>query len=429
MPFLKICYAAENEAPIYQEIKNNKPIKGAINKVLMETWLGVTKSKGDWHYVKTAGEDGWIHKDNCKDKKGLKVFFVDVMQGDGIVVEVGDRRILVDGGPDDNLPRFLRGWQYSYEINNQKRVHIDDVFVSHFDADHYEGLTVLINDPRFSFGTVYHNGIARFTGTKSKRPATYNTDLGKKIKIDGSDYLVTGFDDLESLKKLKDKGGLQPTFYAFAKACIAAKEQGRLKKIKFMKAGDNYRGLTVGNYKFDVQVLGPVVKDHNGTTAFKWFKDSSHTRNGHSLVLRFTYGDSSVLLGGDLNKKSEQHLMASHAPENPFEVDVAKGCHHGASDFADKFMEFLNPYATVISSGDNESYAHPRADAIGCAGKYSKAIRPLVFSTELARSINSAGKILYGMIHFRSDGKRIYMAQMKERRTGADIWDSYEVKK
>ena len=135
----------------------------------------------------------------------------------------------------------------------------------------------------------------------------------------------------------------------------------------------------------------------------------------------------SILLGGDLNKKSEDYLIKKYAPVNPFEVDVAKSCHHGASDFSIDFMDRVKPYATVISSGDIESYAHPRADAIGSAGKYSKGDLPKVYSTELARSINSGGDILFGMINLRSDGDQIYMAQMKEAGGGGDVWDSYTI--
>src|SRR5690606_24647517 len=118
--------------------------------------------------------------------------------------------------------------------------------------------------------------------------------------------------------------------------------------------------------------------------------------------------------------------MAHYGAANPFEVDVAKSCHHGASEFTVEFMKCVNPFATVISSGDNESYAHPRADAIGCAGKYTKSERPLVFSTELARSINAANTILYGMINLRCNGKKIIMAQMKEVAIGGNVWDLYE---
>ncbi|MCU0405332.1 MAG: hypothetical protein MUE99_12380 [Chitinophagaceae bacterium] len=92
-------------------------------------------------------------------------------------------------------------------------------------------------------------------------------------------------------------------------------------------------------------------------------------------------------------------------------------------------MGLVKPYATVISSGDNESHAHPRADAIGCAGKYSKSKRPLVYSTELARSVNMrSNEILFGMINLRCDGKDIFISQMKEAKKASDLWDSYEVK-
>ena len=178
-----------------------------------------------------------------------------------------------------------------------------------------------------------------------------------------------------------------------------------------------------------IEILGPVPRNPTGRIDWPWFSNSSHTRKGHSLVLKFSYSEDgtwgrSFLLGGDLNTEAEEYLMSHYGNANPFLVDVAKSCHHGSADFTVDFMKRLRPFATVISSGDNESYAHPRAEAVGCAGRYSRGIRPTVFSTELARSINSAGDVLYGMINCRSDGEQIVLAQMKERRTGADIWDS-----
>ena len=51
--------------------------------------------------------------------------------------------------------------------------------------------------------------------------------------------------------------------------------------------------------------------------------------------------------------------------------------------------------ATVISSGDNEDYAHPRARVLGASARYGRESRapggellpPLIYSTELARSV------------------------------------------
>lgn len=196
------------------------------------------------------------------------------------------------------------------------------------------------------------------------------------------------------------------------------------------------RSSTVPGYSasrdLTIEVLGPVPRRASGRIDWPWFTDSSHTRNGHSLVLKVKYGEhqgkeKSLLFGGDLNSESEEYLMEHYGQDNPFRVDIAKSCHHGSGDFKEEFMELTKPYATVISSGDNESHAHPRADAVGCAGKYSRGRRPLVFSTELARSVQSGGDIVYGMINCRTDGDQAVLAQMKESRSTYDIWDSYEI--
>ena len=154
----------------------------------------------------------------------------------------------------------------------------------------------------------------------------------------------------------------------------------------------------------DVQmaVLGPVEEDGK----LRWLKDVGKTKNGHSVVLRLRYKQVSMLLGGDLNIPSEELLLERHTGINPrprnederfalvesarevFKVDIAKSCHHGSSDFSSIYLDATWPIATVISSGDNESHSHPRADALGSIGLHSRGTRPLIFNTELARSAN-----------------------------------------
>lgn len=420
-------YAAVNELSVY-----NKPTSGkkVVNKVLLGTWLGVVGQSGDYYEVETAGPDGWVKKKDVTQDKHLKVFYIDNGQGDAVLLEVGNLRVIIDGGPQSHLRNYLAGWQYSHLLDDDKQVHIDYVFVSHFDADHYFGLTPIISDERFTFGTVYHNGIARFNTSKGKRPAKYNRDLGKTIKHNGEEYLTTSFDSLSDLTSIKNGTGLQRGFKKFTEALEKADAEGRLSKVQSLNHTIGaVINQTINGMTFKIDIVGPVLSKVSGKDYFKWLDNSSsHTRNGHSLVMRIEYGNSSLLFGGDLNTASEEHLMDHYGTRNPFRVDVNKCCHHGSSDFSVGFLRKVLPLATVISSGDNESHAHPRADTLGCAGKYTRGVRPKVYSTELARSINSGGDILYGMINLRSDGKRIYMAQMKEKRSGVDLWDSYKIK-
>jgi beta-lactamase superfamily II metal-dependent hydrolase len=422
-------YAGKPETKLYNKPTGKKRI---VNSILLGTWLGVTDERDDgWLRVKTIGPDGWVHQDDTRTDMGLKLFFIDVGQGDCCLIEAPRKRILVDGGPYRNLKSYLTAWKYKWLLQEGHRVRFDTVIVSHFDADHFAGLNWIIKDSRFEFGAIYHNGIARFHSRKNKRPAKYDTDLGRtdahgQVGVVRS-VLKTSFSTIDDAKRLLSEGGLMKTFQTFLEAVVQAHDEGRLGEMKRLTAHDtDVPGFSTGN-ELKIKVLGPVPQIVDGTMEYRWFKDSSHTRNGHSVVLRLAYKNRSFLLGGDLNTDSEEFLLAHYQPQNPFRVDVAKACHHGASEFTVEFMEAVKPYATVISSGDNESYSHPRADAIGCAGRYSRGMRPLVFSTELARSYRSADEIHYGLINLRTDGEKVALAQMLEQRKSSDLWDSYTV--
>ena len=107
------------------------------------------------------------------------------------------------------------------------------------------------------------------------------------------------------------------------------------------------------------------------------------------------YKNARILLTGDLNKES-QKLLLNYVPKEEFKADIAKGCHHGSEDILFDFLKHMNPKATIISSGDNEKYSHPRPLILGASAFHGSTFKgedetidlpPLVYSTELARSV------------------------------------------
>jgi len=181
----------------------------------------------------------------------------------------------------------------------------------------------------------------------------------------------------------------QPFIINSQKAVRNAQSQNRLDKLKRAHNDTPDIVTQINNQPFKIEFLGPVTETINDDRMFCWFTDSSHTRNGHSIIIKITYGIRSILLGGDLNSEAEDYLISQYGTANPFRSDIAKSCHHGSSDFTTEFLGKIRPFATVISSGDNESYAHPRVDTIGtdaicCARKYTRGLRPKVYSTEIA---------------------------------------------
>lgn len=417
----------------FKEITATGKGKTKNNTILMGSYVKLLgQQNGEWEKILAFGIEGWIKSGDLGDSPGFKCFYVDVGQGDGALLEIGGSdngmKILIDGGPNDNLSNYLSKWQYKYYFDKNETVHFDYVFISHFDKDHYQGLIDIINDEHYSFGTIYHAGIAKFDKDKAAFPAVYNTELGTRVAHQGGEYLVTSFESIDDLVALKENGGMLTLLEKFTAAVKNASDQGRINDFKRLDYTSTVAGKTINGQELQFSILGPITHSVNESLAYRWHEDEAHTINGHSIVLKIQYGTRSFLYGGDLNIPSEEELVEHYGEENPFEVDVAKSCHHGASEFTTAFMAKVNPLATVISSGDNESYSHPRADAIGCAGKYSKSLRPLVFSTELARSSNvKTDEIKYGMINLRCDGDKIIMAQMKEAAKAGSVWDLYEV--
>jgi len=422
--------------------KTPKNSAKAVNHVLLGTRLEVDTSKTEtgWLWVDTLGKgaSGWVNEDHVRDDPGLKVFYVDVGQGDGCIVESPQGIMLIDGGPNKNFYKFLR-YRYRHLLRKGETIHINSVVVSHPDADHFAGLTHVLNDPQFSFGTIFHNGIIRFD---RKKPGGKPFDLGtlstKTIDGEARKVLTDSFSTLAQIQVL-DQSQLQFTFRKFWEAAVAAKQQGRLDGARRVTVRDTtlpgYSGSQ--NNTMKVEVLAPVPTSDSGAVQYVGFPSpeepnasptSSHTRNGHSVVLKLTYGEHTFLLGGDLNIPAEEHLLAHYKKkdENPFRVDVAKACHHGSSDFLVDYLKKVRPMVNVVSSGDNKSFDHPTADSLGASARHTRGDYPLLFSTELARAYGSK-RIHYGLINARSNGNVLTMAQMKEQHNKADVWDSFSV--
>ena len=360
------------------------------------------KVKGEYvrAHIRGEKEDVWVREHEIQVERLLEVIFVDIGQGDGcLVVTPKDKHMLIDAGEGDNMYRFLR-WRYG---RFRRKFTFDAGIISHPDSDHYRGFEHLFDDPNIFFETIYHNGIMERFG---------ENPLGKKVKVSGRSFLkelITSKKQLKDFLKVKknwektSKGRVyQKQFPAMLNKAFVNK---KFKKYEMLSIQDGYMPGYGPDEEFTIQVLGPVVEPADAAPPrLRWITDIGKTKNGHSVVLLLKYRNVSLILGGDLNIPSEQLLLSHHtsievppkdsedeealleAARNIFQVDIAKSCHHGSSDFDPLFLRAENPIATVVSSGDNEPHSHPRADTLGSIGLYSRGARPLIFSTELARS-------------------------------------------
>jgi beta-lactamase superfamily II metal-dependent hydrolase len=398
-------FAGYPAAIIYEASDRKKPLK----QLLWGDYVRITgPKKGSVYPVYSRGVKGWMDEQELQSNRLLEVAMVDVGQGDGcMIVTPDDKHILVDAGVGDNLHRFLR-WRYNkFQRSNlnglaatpENPFEFEAIVCSHPDADHYAGFALILKEPNIRVRTIYHNGIFERNGPEPMGPIA---KVGRQSYLTG---LIQSGEDLDEF--LSDSGRWKRKKYATMFA--EARKSGRVTTFRMIgwdrDEGDCYLPGYEADKSLSIQVLGPVLEKVEGGKALRSFGSASKTKNGHSIVFKLRLGNVSMILGGDLNIPSEELLLEKHVDselpsENDlvgrqgfieqarkiFRADIAKSCHHGSADFSSLFLEAVNPIATLVSSGDDEPYAHPRADTLGTIGRFGRGERPLIFSTEISRS-------------------------------------------
>jgi hypothetical protein len=414
------------------------------------------------------------------DEGLLELYIIDVGQGDGVLMRTPDDKWhMIDAGIENEHQMTRKGaanfvrWKFIDDLG-EPGVRLENVVISHADFDHYGGLINLLGGkvtrPDRSFQVdvehLYHCGMGRF----AEAPKLGATVTGTVDPLPNDDYGVRR-DATFITELLSDKTSFRSPARPFDPSFkrLAALVGEVPKEVRRLSHRDTFLpGYEDGTGEVTVRILGPILERTNAGDGLRVLGNESVTRNGHSVVLRVDFGKVRILLTGDSNTAS-QRLLLSYHDLLEFAVDVAKGCHHGSDDIDLRFVRAMKARATVISSGDNEDYAHPRPRVLGASARYGREAKsvkgellpPLLYSTELARSVrlayasrvreiaNAANDLaagdaeirstergavyhglestpistdlVYGLINVRTDGSRVLCGYMKENSSDFEI--------
>ena len=490
------------------------PSSGRKGTYIWGDRVRVLESKPSVKRVSARGVEYWVNNRHLGGEPLLEVYVIDVGQGDGVLVVTPEgHNIMVDGG---NTRAFQNGgknaadfidWKFFKDYvsfadrddPDKTKIQLDAMIATHNDIDHFGGLFDLIDqDDRdkveldcsdVTAEAFYHAGLSWWFNGRDSRGRTKRT-LGPVSSGHYTKLLTDRRFALDAVEDLDnpDFDTLNGSWGQFIRAATELKRRsGAPTAIKRLSTAshDFLPRFGVADGKCAIRLLGPVESDLNGVPALKKFPDGdSKNTNGHSIVLRLDYGERRILLTGDLNTHSQNHIMDHYGAEflAEYKSDVAKGCHHGSHDVSYRFLEGMRPLCTVISSGDAETHDHPRPTIIAASAitgrrlvdhERDSLICPLIYITEIARSvaITNVGEmkeypqprrpfeskkptgadivhntedemarfrlflgtsqsspfhwprldiakivrgLRYGLINIRTDGKRLFFAQMEE---------------
>lgn len=461
--------------------------KAAGFSLLWGDGVHVLEGDGSLRKVRARGQTGWIDKNQLGGMSLLEIYFIDVGQGDGLLIKTPDfRHIMLDGGysrrsqPTGKSAADFIDWKFFKDYGAETIV-LDAMIASHIDFDHYGGLDDLLDVDQvaeldcsgITIDAFYHGGLSHWAAFGETREG-----LGPFEKTaDGRKWFTRLLDDRVSAEAATGGTGpqLRGRWGALIEKVVAARSaSGTPTAIQRLSQQSEWLPGHDAGDEVPIRVLGPIAGEKNGRpTLLRLDTSQSINTNGTSVLLRVDHGKARILLTGDLNAKAHQSLLAEYAGrEDEFTCDVGKCCHHGSEDVSFTFLQHMHAACTVISSGDHEGHDHPRPRVVAASGltgfreiRDDKLVTPLVYSTELARSVElgrpesvvagtgavaveygtdrldevsiaykvtAAGalnpgaergtldrmrvmhKLIYGLVNIRTDGNRIVAATMNE---------------
>ena len=435
-------------------------------ELLWGDMVQVIRRDGGTARARARGLTGTIATSALTSEPLLECYFIDVGQGDGVLVRFPDgRHMLIDGGlarskqqTGKNAADFV-DWKFFSDYGDW-RIDLDWMIASHSDADHYGGLHDLI-DPDMAareeldslavniraFG---HPGLSRFPNEEND--PTDNDGLGPTRTLDGRSVFTRLMGDRADATALTD-GTADPQISGWWKAFVSdvlENDPATEFRLVALDRGDTAEANLPLLDTFTapegadcvVKVLGPATIDDGGSPTLPDLGPKSINTNGHSVCLRLDYGAARILMTGDLNTASMNWLTEAYSGNlDPWKCDVAKACHHGSHDVSYKFLKAINAAATVISSGDNEGHAHPRPEIVAASALSGReqlsddgdrVITPLIYMTEIERSVmlSEISKIEISNLDASSNdatllGKPVSEFSGREFFSNAD-WKDYE---
>lgn len=405
---MAVKYLSVDTAPLYVAASGNKKLL----ELLWGDHVEVIQSGAGRTKVKARGKVGYLDSGAIGNKSLLEVYFIDVGQGDGVLIRTpDDRHIMIDGGykrasqPTGKNAADFVDWKFFKDYGKQK-IHLDVMMASHNDADHYGGLADLLDVAQIAsldakevrVDAFFHAGVGWWvnpTGDRWLGPTTADKKYLTQL-VGNRPQVAAALKDNANPKLQGEWAGLLRNVVATKTSAGTPTPIARLSQVDGVVPG--FDGANGG---VAIRVLAPFERKVGGKPVLHNFGSNqgslaSKNTNGNSLLLRLDYGRSRILLTGDLNTLSQRALLDDYTGNRiEFQCDVAKACHHGSDDVSYEFLSAMRPAVTIISSGDNEGHDHPRPGIVAASATTGylqisddRLVTPLVYSTELARSIN-----------------------------------------
>lgn len=332
--------------------------------------------KFDFGFLKKESESVSVNYSEVDNVRDLKVYFIDIGQGDCIFIELPDgKNMLIDTGEKRNagkakIDKYLRD-----EKGN--KVTIDYCVATHPDSDHI-GLMPYVYE-QYDVLKSYRPYV--YSENKSASALPYELNKGIKIKNSSNIY----YDYITNVNA-------EQTYWEFFK--------------DDSDFSNGFMGKDGEIYEYTVNFVMPYADNLND---YQYFT----TPNDFSAVIMLEYADRKILFTGDIEyetgkKGAEQSFIREFSTSNPAMVDcdVLKVAHHGSdSSTSPEFLSLVKPEHSVISCGLSNKHRHPLKSTLDNLVNCGSEIYRTDLQGTIILTIDSKGIMTFEKQTNKYDGK------------------------
>jgi len=269
----------------------------------------------------------------------MRVHFINVGQGNATLVEFPCSAVLIDAGGESNG---------EFNSNDALKDYLDDFFalrpdldstfealyITHPHIDHTRGIRQIVET--YKIKNVITNGMENGSGGPQQK-FLHRTIMNAEATLNTNDDI--GFEAV-LLSEISNQG--------FSNTVIDP--------------------IHCGTINPAVTILWGNVNISNG-----WSKTTMENTNNHSLVIKISYGTSSILFTGDLEEEGIKNLVKKYVNTGLLDADVFEVGHHGSKNGTTKeLLQAITPSKAVISMGNYSretkwtawDYGHPNQNVI-----------------------------------------------------------------
>ena len=234
--------------------------------------------------------------------------------------------------------------------------------------------------------------------------AVIHSSDGLNVMIDCGSESVYNFGASQAIPYIQNQG-ITKLDYLFlshyhddhAKGAVILMESGYVKNLVLPNRplGDDEKLLADEIYKSAVTNNVPVIHVSSGDTIsygnhrfdiLNPEKAKYADTNDGSIVIQYTFLESSVLFCGDVDSLAQYNMLPKIS-----KCDIVKVAHHGAkTSMSHKLADATECKYAVISCGKDNIYSHPDPDTLDAYEK-SKILRTDISNAPISFTINKKG--------------------------------------